>query len=99
MCKKQNSVSHSSAESEIISTDAGLRMDGILALDLWDSVTFNKRHWKTKSTSSRQETIPSTAKRKGVFQQLSNVEYVPPTHSAQGESQLNILKTTKLSTI
>ena len=30
-CKKQNSVSHSSVESEIISLDAGLRMDGIPA--------------------------------------------------------------------
>ena len=38
MCKKQTSVSHSSTESEIISLDAGLRMDGPLALDLWDAV-------------------------------------------------------------
>ena len=35
MCKKQTSVSHSSTESEVISLDAGLRMDGLLALDLW----------------------------------------------------------------
>ena len=33
MCKKQTSVSHSSTESEIISLDAGLRMDGSPALD------------------------------------------------------------------
>ena len=38
MCKKQTSVSHSSAESEIISLGAGLRMDGLPALDLWDVV-------------------------------------------------------------
>ena len=38
MCKKQTSVSHSSTESEIISLDAGLRMDGLSALDLWDIV-------------------------------------------------------------
>ena len=38
MCKKQTSVSHSSRESEIISLDAGLRMDGLPALDLWDMV-------------------------------------------------------------
>ena len=51
MCKKQTSVSHSSAESEIISLGAGLRMDGLLALDLWGSnwgVTFNKQHCKTR---------------------------------------------------
>ena len=38
MCKKQTSVSHSSTEAEIISLDAGLRMDGIPALDLLDLV-------------------------------------------------------------
>ena len=36
MCKKQTSVSHSSTEPKIISLDAGLRMDGLPALDLWD---------------------------------------------------------------
>ena len=38
MCKKQTSDSHSSTESEIISLDAGLRLDGIPALDLWDLI-------------------------------------------------------------
>ena len=36
--RKQTSVSHSSTESEIISLDAGLRLDGLFALDLWDVV-------------------------------------------------------------
>ena len=40
MCKKQTSVSHSSTESQIISLDAGLRLDGIPALDLWDLIVF-----------------------------------------------------------
>ena len=38
MCEKQTSVSHSSTESEIISLDAGLRLDGIPALDLRDLI-------------------------------------------------------------
>ena len=38
MCKKQTSVSIISKESEIVSLDAGLQMDGIPALDLWDVV-------------------------------------------------------------
>ena len=38
MCKKQTSVSHSSTESEIMSLEAGLRLDGIPALDLWDLI-------------------------------------------------------------
>ena len=37
-CKKQTSVSHSSTESEVISLDAGLHMDCIPVLDLWELV-------------------------------------------------------------
>ena len=37
-CKKQTSVSHSSTESEIISLDTGLRLDGLPALELWDLI-------------------------------------------------------------
>ena len=36
MCKKQTSVSYSSTESEIISLDIGLRLDGLPVLELWD---------------------------------------------------------------
>ena len=35
MCKKQTAVSHSETESEIISLDTGLRLDGFPALELW----------------------------------------------------------------
>ena len=38
MCKKQPAVSHSSTESEIISLDTGLRLDGLPALELWDLI-------------------------------------------------------------
>ena len=38
MCEKTNFSSHNSAESEIISLDAGLRLDGLLALELWDLI-------------------------------------------------------------
>ena len=36
MCKKQTAVSHCSTESEIISLDTGLRLDGLPSLELWD---------------------------------------------------------------
>ena len=38
MRKKQTSVSYSSTESAVISLNDGLRMDGLPALDLWDTV-------------------------------------------------------------
>ena len=37
-CKKQTSDSHSSTESQIISLDKGLRLDGLPALELWDLI-------------------------------------------------------------
>ena len=38
MCKKQTAVFHNSTESEIISLDTGLRLDGLLALESWDLI-------------------------------------------------------------
>ena len=40
MCKKQTPVSHSSTESEIISLDTGLRLDGLPALELWNLIVY-----------------------------------------------------------
>ena len=37
-CEKQTAVSHSLTESEIISLDTGLRLDGLPALELWDLI-------------------------------------------------------------
>ena len=50
MCTKQTSVSHSSTESEIISLDAGLRMDGLPALDFWNVVIEVVRSSSTTKT-------------------------------------------------
>ena len=38
LSKKQTAVSHSSTESESISVDTGLRLDGLPALELWDLI-------------------------------------------------------------
>ena len=38
LCKKQGAVSHSTSEAEIISLDAGCRMEALPALMLWDLV-------------------------------------------------------------
>ena len=59
MCKKQTSVSHSSTESEIISLDAGLRLDGTPALDLWDLIVSilgntTQNHDRTKRLVNEQ---------------------------------------------
>ena len=78
------SIPHSSTESEIISLDAGLRMDGLPALDLWNVVMEVLR----SSNSTKTPTNPaagncsrnhkSKPKRKGNrdVDQLSHVDYV-----------------------
>ena len=101
MCKKQTAVSHSSTESEIISLDAGLRMDGLF--DLWNIVievlrsTINNvqpKHTSIQETDalhSRSKT--QRVKRRQKVDQLSEVDYVPTkTHSSHNESLLSIFE-------
>ena len=102
MCKKQTSVAHSSTESEVISLDAGQRMDRLFVLDLWDIVIEVFRSTKVNiqpKQTDHQETgavLDSKTKtqhvtRKQKVDQLSEVDYVPTnTHFSQGESTLNI---------
>ena len=79
-CKKQTSVSHSSTESEIISLDAGLRLDGISALDLWDLIVFVlgntiQTHERTgKPVVCRDKDHVHS---RGMFNDLDNVDFVP----------------------
>ena len=63
-CKKQTSVSHTSTESEIISLDAGLRLDGIPALDSWDLIVTvlhgntyqnNQERWDPHKSQTRKQ--------------------------------------------
>ena len=62
MCKKQTSVSHSSTEAEIISLDAGLRMDGIPALDLWDLVK-EVFHSSTNQSNNTKDQVRGNSSR------------------------------------
>ena len=84
MCKKQTSVSHSSTESEIISLDAGLRLDGIPALDLWDLIVLVS--WKHDSDFHDRTGQPvvncdkshgPNKRSQGMFNVLNNIDCVP----------------------
>ena len=101
-------MSHGSTESEIISLDAGLRMDGLPALDLWHVIEVLRSTHNTARqgrlaqgnlcgtgdhSMNKTETKTPTEKSKRDVEQLSNVDYVPTnTHSSQGESQLYIFE-------
>ena len=74
MCKKQTSGSHTSTESEIISLDAGLRMDGFPALDPWDIViedNIQPGHTRTGKVGQIQPNHTSSRKLEGA--QLDNL--------------------------
>ena len=98
MCKKQISVSRSSTDSEIISLDAGLRMDRLLALYLWDMVievlrstnnTVKPGHDSIQEIGAtlHSKTKTENIKRRQKVEQLNEVDNVPTnTHSSQGES-------------
>ena len=89
MCKKQTSVSHSSTVSEIISLDAGLRLDGIPALDLWDLIIAvlgntnqsNKERRdllkNTRDVCSPPNTIHKRKQSQRVINDLDNVDFLP----------------------
>ena len=82
MCKKQTSVSHSSTESEIISVDLGLRLDGIPALDLRNltvSVLGNttQNHDRTGRPIVYPHTNHGRKQSRRVINNLDNVDLVP----------------------
>ena len=93
MCEKQTSVSHSSTESEIISLDVGLRLDGIPALDLWDliaTVLGNTNQNRTEQgdlLKSKREfwspphTIHKRKQSQRVINDLDNVDFLPSKRS------------------
>ena len=69
LCKKQTVASHSSTEAEVMSLDTGLRMEGLLALTLWDIVidvlepnvsrarSDHSRRFKFQASQTAQETV------------------------------------------
>ena len=81
MCKKQTSVSHSSTESEIISLDAGLRLDGIPALDFCDLIVFvlgntSQNHDRTGKPVVCRDMHHERHQSRGVINVLDNVDLV-----------------------
>ena len=89
MCKKQTSVSHISTEAEIIFLDAGLRLDGVPALDLWDLIVAdlgntNQSHkergdpfMNKREVRPKLHTIHKRKQSQRVINDLENVDFIP----------------------
>ena len=75
MCKKQTSVSHSSTEPDIISLDVGLRIDSVLALDLWDVVIDVLHSSNTKAPTTQMNSI-SEGRVKELRETVASTSYV-----------------------
>ena len=90
MCKKQTSVTHSSTESEIISLDAGLRIDGIPALDLWDLIVtvLHGNTNQSKQVQGNLSTSPTRKKIPGNIDDLNNVDFVSSSANSSRQEAL-----------
>ena len=88
MCKKRTSFSHNSAEAEIISLDAGLRMDGFPALTLWDLVIEVFHSVPNRTDGPNREREPWRTRR-----QLSSQTCITPSQSSTPTSFQQILIT------
>ena len=95
MCKKQTSVSHSSTESEIISLDTGLRLDGLPALELWDlivSVLGNVPH-VSDSTGKPVTDVDKREKSQSRIDVIRDIDLVPSNvQSAHHEALLYVFE-------
>ena len=95
MCKKQTSVSHSSTESEIISLDAGLRLDGIPVLDLWDLIVAVLHGNTNQSNQERRDPhkFPTRKTIHGKIDDIDNVDFISSSvHSSRKEALLYIFE-------
>ena len=95
MCKKQTSVSHSLTESEIISLDAGLRLDGIPALDLWDLIVAVLHGNTYQNNQERRDPSKSPTRKKihGKIDDLDNVDFISSNvHSSRQEALLYVFE-------
>ena len=89
MCKKQTSVSHSSTESDIISLDAGLRLGGLPALELWDLIVSVFGTWlRLHRERSDLLSLTEVKKSQGKINVLSNIDCVPSNFQSSHQEAL-----------
>ena len=106
MRKKQTSVSHSSTESEIISFGAGLRLDGVTALDLWDLIVAVLHGNTCQSNQARRDPctkirevraaphkFQTRKKSHELIDDLDNVDFISSNvHSSRQEALLYVFE-------
>ena len=90
--KETTAVSHSSTEAEIVSLDARLRMEGIPALSLWDTM----KDMLHPQAGGESKLVHQTQILKHQ-EPLGDIDYVPPSARCSAcEHHHTSSKTTKL---
>ena len=86
ICKKQGAVSHSTAEAEVISLDAGVRLEGLPALSLWSLVidVFEPNPMGTRSLKMQGKIADLTHQerlelRRQTLDTFGSIDFVPPS--------------------
>ena len=95
MCKKQAAVSHNSTEFEIISLDTGLRLDGLLALELWDLIVcvFGSVSQISDSTGQLVNDVEKHHKSQRKIDVMKDIDSVPSNvQSARQEALLYVFE-------
>ena len=95
MCKKQTAVFHSSTESEIISLDTGLRLDGLPALELWDLIVYVFGSVSRVSDRSGQpdNDVHKRHKSQKKIDVMENIDFVPSNvQSSRQEALLYVFE-------
>ena len=95
LCKKQTSVSHSSTKPEIISLDAGLRLDGIPALDVWYLIVAFLQGNTHQNDQVREDPSKSPTGKKihEKIDDLDNVDFISSNvHSSPQEALLYVFE-------
>ena len=95
MCKEQTAVSHSSTESEIISLDTGLRLDGLPALELWDLIVSVSGSVSQISDRTGQPVndVKKHHKSQRKINVIKNIDYVPSNvQSSRQEALLYVFE-------
>ena len=92
MCKKQTAVSHTAQQ---ISLDTGLRLDGLLALELWDLIVsvFGSVSQISDRTWQPVNDVKKRQKSQGRINVMENIDSVPSNvQSSRQEALLYVLE-------
>ena len=87
MCKKQTAVSNSSKESEMISLDTGLRLDGLPALELWDLIVSVLGNISLISDRTGQP-VNGKNKSHNKIDVIQHIDYVPSNVQSSNQEAL-----------